>query len=624
MSKPGSHLYEFGPFRLDTGGGLLLREGRPVALTPKAYETLVLLVENSGHLVARQELLERVWRDTVVEEGNLTHNIWTLRKALGEDESSQKYIETVPRRGYRFVAPVTDVRSAAAEPIPEPPTSAALAGTHEATRWRRAVVVSAAVAAGLVGLLYFKRPAEKAGAASPGVGSLAVLPFKPMGAQSGGEYIELGMADALITKLSNIRQIHVRPTRAIARYTDPSRDLVSIGRELTVEGVLDGTVQRDGNRVRVTVQLVRVADGKPLWAERFDESWTDIFVLQDRVSEQVARALTLRLSAEEAEKLRRRYTDNAEAYQLYLMGRLLWNKRTAESIAKGIAYFDQAIERDANYALAYAGLAESYVLLPWYGGMPAREAFEKARAAATRALELDETLAEAHTALAYVAERYNWDWSAAEKGYRRALELHPNYPTAHQWYAEYLVQVGRLDAATAEMTRALDLDPLSLIINTEMATVHFHARQYERAIAQARKALEIGPSFVPARLTLARSYMQKGMHQEAHAEFSKALEPDSEDAFVLSLVASNHAVEGDRRAAKKILERLLSRRRPVPAEWIATVYAGLGENDRAFEWLERSCRAREPGLAWIKVHPGLDGLRADPRFAALVRCVGLT
>ena len=620
------HFYEFGPFRLDAAQGLLLRDGKPVPLTPKAYETLLALVESEGRLLSKEELLKRVWPDTFVEEGNLTHNVWTLRKTLGEEEEGAKYIETIPRRGYRFVASVTEgfgaEEGAASSPAP---AVAPAASTAPPRKPAVASVVLGLALAVLAGVVFRQRPMlpKAAPPVSPAVRSLAVLPFKPIGAGVAGGPVELGMADALITKLSNIRQIDVRPTRAIAGYTDPTKDLVSTGRELKVDAVLDGTVQRDGDRVRVTVQLIRVADGKPLWADRFDESWTGIFALQDRVSEQVATALLLRLSLEEAELLRRRYTENAEAYQLYLRGRFQWNKRTAESITRGIESFQEAIAKDPNYALAYSGLAESYVLLPWYGGITPKEAFEKARAAATRALEIDPRLAEAHTALAYVAERYDWDWAGAEREYRRALELHPKYPTAHQWYGEYLVQVGRLDEAAIEMKQALELAPLSLIINTELANVYLHAREFDRAAAQARRALEIDPSFGPAQVALGRCYMHRGMYREADVIFRRVLAADPEDAWVLSHVAYNDAVSGKEDSARRILRRL-SRRKGVPAELFATVHAGLGEKALALDWLERSCRSRETGMAWIKVHPGLDGLRDDPRFPALVRCVGLT
>jgi len=652
VSRHGKPVYEFGPFRLDTSDRLLLRDGRPVPLTPKAFETLVALVEHRGRLLEKDDLIKKVWPDTFVEEGNLTNNIWTLRKALGEDENGQKYIETIPRRGYRFVAPVREVvdessvspaeRRADSELLadeieseePDQPGEVSKPGDSPSPNEERPdqmsirrVVLALAIFSVLVAsFLYVRHSAKSQEAPSAArIHSMAVLPFKPVGAQSGDEHLELGMADALITKLSNIRQFNVRPTRAVARYTDRNQDLLAVGRELRVDAILDGTFQRDGERVRITVQLIDARNGKSLWAENFDERWTDIFALQDRVSERVAEALTVRLSAEDVAHLRRRYTDNAEAYQLYLRGRFHWNKRTGEGLRKAIEYFNQAIETDPNYALAHAGLAESYVLLPWYGGTSPEQDFNKARAAATRALAIDDKLAEAHTALAYVAERYDWDWATAEREYRRALQLRRNYPTAHQWYAEYLVQVGRLDEATAEMKKALELDPLSLIIATEMANVHFHARQYDQAIEQLREALEIDPNFAPAHVALGRCYTQKGMNEQAHAEFMKALGTDKDNPWVLSNLGYHYAVWGKKDEAREILDRLRVRssREPVAAELIATLYAGLGENDLAFEWLGKSCRAREPGMAWMKVHPGFDRLRLDPRFAQVLRCVGL-
>ena len=616
-------VYAFGPFRVDTADRLIVRDGQSVSLTPKAFDTLTALLESKGRLVEKEELIRKVWPDTFVEEGNLTHNIWTIRKALGEDERGQDYIETVPRRGYRFIAPIQEIEA----PIPEPAAETRTEG-QTTTRPDRTVllrVIVAAIAVTLLVSMFYLRYAKKPAELQPvSIRSMAVLPFKPVGAQSRDEYLELGMADALITKLQNLRQFNVRPTRAVARYTDRNQDLVAAGRELRVDAVLAGTFQRDGDRVRVTVQLIDVRDGKSLWAEKFDERWTDIFGLQDRVSEQVAEALALRLSAEEVAQLRKRYTDNAEAYQLYQRGRFHWNKRTSESLRRAIEYFEQAIEKDPNFALAHAAMAESYVLLPWYGGTAPSEDFNNARAAAVRALAIDDKLAEAHTALAYIAERYDWDWATAEREYRRALQLRSNYPTAHQWYAELLVQVGRLDEATEEMKKALDLDPVSLIITTEMANVYFHSRRYDQAIELARRALEIDPEFTQVYIVLGRSYTQKGLHEEAHATFMKAVSLDPDSTWLLSNLGYHYAVWGKEAESRAILQKLLNaERRPVAAELIATAYAGLGENDSAFEWLMKGCRNRETGMAWMKVHPAFDRMRGDPRFQEVLRCVGL-
>ena len=617
MTNGDRRLYEFGPFRLDTAEAVLLRDGRPVPLTLKAYETLLALIRDSGHIVPKEELLKLVWPDTFVEEGNLAHNIWTLRKALGETDD-QKYIETVPRRGYRFAAPVREV-------LPDAP----LAETSGPVPSRRALVMGGVLTLAVMAVLAGARVARQdlaAPAPPETIRSLAVLPFKPVGPGLGEASLELGMADALIVRLSNIRDLDVRPTRAVAGYTSREKSPQDAGRELQVDAVLDGTLQKDGDRVRVTVQLVRVHDGKAMWADRFDETWTDIFALQDRVSERAVRALTLQLSAEERQRLTKRYTANAAAYELYLRGRFFWNKRTDESLLKGIEYFERAIALDPGYALAYSGLAESYVLLPWYGGRPPRDAFEKARAAALKALALDDRLAEAHTALAYVAERYDWDWTGAEREYRRALELHANYSTARQWYAEYLVQVGRLDEAIGEMSRALQLDPLSLIINTEMANVYLNARNYEAAIRQIGTALEIDSAFLPAHITLGRCYTHTGKYKDADDQFRKALALDRDSAWAWSHVAHNLAMWGRKAEARTILARLTdpARRQPVAPDLLAMVHAGLGDTGGALDWLRRSCEQRDPGIAWIKVHPGFDPLRQDPRYSPIVRCVGLT
>lgn len=625
MTKGDTELYEFGPFRLDAAEAVLLRDGRPVPLTLKAYETLLVLIRDNGHIVSKEDLLKAVWPDTFVEEGNLSHNIWTLRKALGETEDG-KYIETVPRRGYRFTATVRVIPRA----VPEVASIALPATTSSGRRLRwRTLALAGLLLLAVIAVVVSIRPRAgsppAASEAPAAIRSLAVLPFKPVGTDPGEASLELGMADALIVRLSNLKQLDVRPTRAVAGYTGNDRSPVEVGRELRVDAVLDGTIQKDGARVRVTVQLVSVKDGKPIWGDRFDETWTDIFALQDRVSERAVRALTLQLTVEERQRLTKRYTDNAAAYELYLRGRYFWNKRTDESLLKGIGYFEKAIEVDPGYALAYAALAESYVLLPWYGGRPPREAFEKARSAALKALAMDDQLAEAHTALAYVAERFDWDWAGAERSYRRALELRPNYSTAHQWYAEYLVQVARLDEAIAEMSRALQLDPLSLIINTELANVYLHARRYETAATQARTAQEISPAFLPAHIALGRCYTLMGRYREADAEFRKAVAIDADSAWAWSHVAHNLAMWGRTAEARAIVARLVdpSRRSPVAPDLLAMIYAGLGEPDVALHWLRTSCERHDTGIAWIKVHPDLDSLRGDPRFAEVVRCVGL-
>jgi TolB-like protein/Tfp pilus assembly protein PilF len=456
------------------------------------------------------------------------------------------------------------------------------------------------------------------------VRSLAVLPFKPIGAGDEDEYLGLGMADALITKLTNIREINIRPTSAVRKYGAQDQDPVAAGRELRVEAVVEGSVQRVGDQIRVTVQLVSVGDGSPMWGEKFDEHFTHIFAVQDRISEHVARALTLSLSSAEKELLTKRYTENSEAYQLYLKGRFFWNKRTVEGLKKGISYFNEAVERDPSYALAYVGLADSYSLLSDYRGLPPNQAYPQAKKAAMQALELDEQLAEAHAALAFIKAAYDWDWPGAETEYRRAIELNPNYETAHQWYAEYLSGMGRHEEAIVEIRRAREINPISLIINSVEAWVLYYAREYDQAIAQGQKVVEMDPHFAEVYEYLKRCYDQKGMYREAISARQmrrKLAACDTEETAALreAAAATSGRVYWQKRLEQEVDE---SRREPSAAFDMAEIFAQLGKRDQAFAWLERAYEERSYLMMYLKVAPNLDPLRSGPRFADLLRRVG--
>ncbi len=495
MARQAKQLYEFGQFRLDPQERLLLRDGDPVPLTPKAFDMLLALVENSGRLLEKEELMRRLWPDSFVEEGSLAQNVSLLRKALGESDS-QKFIETVTRSGYRFIASVRGVQddaeiivqkhstaSIAGEGKQEPDISESYvesgqAGAQKALepgshanrilrqKPQRAVLIvslALAVAAFLISRV-LNKPEQAAGQA---IKSIAVLPFKSFGADDADEYLGVGIAETLTTRLSSLKLLAVRPSSAVLKYATSEKETVVAGQELKVDSVLEGSIRRLGERIRVTVRLVSVSDVSLLWADHFDENFTDIFKVEDSISTKVAAALALKLSGEEQRRLIKRYTDNAEAYQLYLKGRFFWNKRTGEGFRLGIAQFKQAVEKDPGYALAYAGLADSYTGLTFYNFAAPNETMPKAKEAAMNALAIDSTLAEAHASLAHVKANYDWDWSDAEKEFRLSIELKPDYATAHQWYAiHYLTPTGQLEEAIQEMKRALDLEPASLVMNT--------------------------------------------------------------------------------------------------------------------------------------------------------------
>lgn len=592
MSEREERLYRFGPFSLDVAERRLLRDGDPVSLAPKVFDTLLALIEDSGRLVARDALMSRLWPDTFVEEATLARNISDLRKALGESTGEARYIETVPKAGYRFVAGVTVVGDQGSSLIVR-------------RRTKSRVVVREEIGEG------------------PPIRSIAVLPFKPLAAGDSDDYLGLGMADALITRLSKLRHIRMRPTSAIARYAGSSLDPVAVGTQLDVESVLEGNIQRAGDRIRVTVQLVSVHDGASLWAEKLDEKFTDIFEVEDSISEQVARALMLELTADEHKLLRKRYTDNIDAYQLYLKGRYHWNKRTTEQLRRGAECFTQAIDLDPTYASAYAGLSDSYTLLVIREALPPEEGFKKAKAAAEMALRIDESLGEAQASLAH-AMLHNWEWAGAQQGFKRAIEMNPAYPSAHHWYSEYLMATGKLDLAKAEIELARELDPLSLIINGHLGDVLFYARKYEESVVQCKKVLELDPNFFLAQINLARAHGQLGNYEQAGVAFERAASLLSDSLEGSWMLGQLYATSGKQGEARAILDGLVeqSKNRYVSPCGIAMIYAALGDKNEAFRWLEKAYEMHDGEVFNLKVEPRLDSLRAHARFQELLSRIG--
>jgi DNA-binding winged helix-turn-helix (wHTH) protein/TolB-like protein/Tfp pilus assembly protein PilF len=654
MTRLATLVYEFGPFRIDTVRRLLLRNGEVVQLTPKAFDTLVALVENNDRVLEKDELLRAVWADTVVEERNLTVNISTLRKALGEGANEHRYIVTVPGRGYRFAAGVRELQDDGADLIVEHHTrshiiiherevdneekrSSLEAGKEIAppiVAWRRrfgiiAAVLSLVVIGSTAALVYFlissatKRAdstlaARNSPVSSPTARSIAVLPFKTLGNGKTDQHLSLGLADALITRLGNLKQLTVRPTSAVQRFGDDELDPVTAGRELNVELVLDSRVQRIGDRIRVTVQLINTVDGATLWTEKFDGRFTDIFAVQDSISNQLAQTIRLNLTDEERKLLTKRHTDNTEAYEAYLKGRYFWNKRTQPGHQRARAFFQQAIALDPGYAQAYVGLADSYAFLREHA---------KVKEQLVKALELDDTLADAHASLAFNYKFCTeWDWEGAEAEFKRALEINPNYATAHHWYAYYLAAMGRSEDAINEIKRARELDPLSIIINTDVGEILYYARRYDEAIAVYRISLEMDPNFGVAHYLLAYAYEQKGMYDEAIREFQKALPTHAPGAKHLrGWLGRCYALKGMRDEAGKILNELkaLPRRAPGLPLQMTSIHAALGDKDQAFEWLERAYEEHDYDMIQITMDPRHDSLRSDPRFQDLLRRMNL-
>ena len=579
MTTSEKGIYEFGPFRIDMERYLLLRDGETIPLSPKVFETLLFLIQHRGEVAKKDEILESVWPDTFVEEGNLAQNIFLLRKALGEEKNEHRYIVTIPGVGYRFVAPVKE---------------------------------------------YEGLPPPREEVAEEPVRSIAVLPFKNLAGETANKFFGPGLADALIMRLSSIRYLKVRPTAAVLKYNNLKEDPLVIGRELNVAALLDGVYQQEADKIRVSVQLVSVKDGITLWAAKFDENLTDIFAIQDSISEQVVRSLALQLSGDEQRQLKRNYTHDPEAFQLFIKGRYFWNQRTPEGLRKALDYAQQAIAIDPLYAPAYVGLADSYSLLgAQHGVLAPRESFPKARAAAERALEIDEKLAEAYASKGFIDCVFEWDWARSEQDYLKAIELKPNYPTAHHWYGELLTILGRFDEAYRELQMAQGLDPLSLAINVDLAASFFNSRQYDRSERQLVNLLELNPNFIRAHTVLGRVHEQKGEYAKAIDLLDRAVELSGADPVPLSALAHAFASAGKMSEAGKILEDLQesSNRRYVSACHIAGIYIGLGKNDLAFKWLDQAVENRDIELVWLKVNPIFDPLRSDARFVELVRRV---
>src|SRR6266542_2294013 len=649
--------YEFGRFRLDPTEHTLLRGDQVVALTPKAFETLALLVQKSGHLVRKDELIESVWQETVVEESNLNVIIHTLRKALGDDPRESKYIETVAKCGFRFVAEVRKPEehertasvptngSGSVNAAKQPSYPEQINGFHSASllpsslrhpRGRRSLVllalsvIAVALTATSISVLRSNRQPTTA-AAPPAQGrSIAVLPFSVLSSEKGDEYLSLGLADALITSLSQTRQVIVRQTEAVAKYQNTDKDPLEAGRQQGVDAVLEGQVQRIGDRVRVTARLVRTSDGASLWADRFDEKFTNIFAVEDAVAEKVARTTILAMKgageAPTTERLTKRYTENNEAYEAYLKGRYMWNKRTVDSLQKALGYFQQALRLDPNYSLAYVGLADTYTLLSFFTLAAPSDAFPKAKEAAEKALAIDPTLADAYTALGQYKAYYEWDWNGAEVECQKGIALNPNYPLLHHWSSLNLIAMGRMDEARAAMQRALELDPLLLVSNVNLGRIDYYEGRYDQAIKQYQRALDLDKDFMRTHLRMGLAYVQQGRYHEALTEYNKALEIAGDTPQIRAHIAHVLAISGKRSEALIELAKLQERakRQYVPPYDIALIYVGLGENDKAFAWLEKAYDDHSTEMTYFKVDPLLAPLHSDPRYQNLLRRMKLT
>jgi DNA-binding winged helix-turn-helix (wHTH) protein/TolB-like protein/Tfp pilus assembly protein PilF len=639
MSQTESRLYEFGGFVLDATGRVLLCESRTVHLTPKAFDTLLVLVERCGQVVEKERLMSEVWPDTFVEEGGLTRNIHEIRKALGQDSSESPYIETIPKRGYRFVAPVRTnqtetlvhqsvlaqvVTDEKIEEIDEAcelqkDDERVLVGSEKLPLWKSsrvlATVLSLVLLVGSYGLFRFSKRTRQ-----PGIKTVAVLPLRSLDANENDPALGLKLADALIQRLARLQQVVVRPTRAVQKYEDTILDPIEAGREQQVDAVLDGSVQRAGERLHLRMQLLRVSDGQQLWEKTFDESAADPFLLQDTLAEQAAQALVPQLTGAERNLVVRRDTENVEANRLYTEARYHWNKRNVEGIRKSAGLLEQAIALDPNYARAHAALADSYINFGDYHLLPANEALPMARAAAQKALAIDNSLAEAYTALAMIKADYDWDWAGADRAFQQAIEKNPHYATAHQWYAEFLSGMGRHREALEHIHQAQQLDPLSLIIESIEALNLNYARDYDGAITQCQRVLARDRSFGEVYAYLGFAYEQKGMYREALDAYEKYSTLSGYNTPAAAAIRSAPVAN-----ANDYWNKMLELSKPPGGSKIgaAQAFAQLGETGKALAMLEQACSSHSYGIIYLKVHPNYDPLREDAKFQELLRRIGL-
>ena len=613
-------LYEFGPFRLDPSERKLVRGNEIVALTPKAFDTLHLLVRNGGRVLEKDELIRMLWPDTFVEEGSLSNHIFLLRKALGEEPA---FIETVPRRGYRFVGAVRQFPRAtptALETIPD-------AGPEKARRpWggrARLGIAATAVLAALVAAGWFYKRAEWSG---EGIDSLAVLPFVNTNADPNAEYLSDGITESLINSLSQLPHLKVMSRDSVFRYKGRDTDAQTVGRELGVRAIFKGRVTQRGDTLNISAELIDARDNSHLWGQHYDRKLAEMVALREDLAREMASVLRRRLTGAEEKRLTKSYTTNPEAYQDYLKGRYWLNKGTEEGLNKATEYFQQAIAKDPTYALAYSRLSDCYSSLADFGVVPAKEGYLRAKDAALKALELDDTLAEAHSSLAVIKSSYDWDWAGAEKEFRRAIELNPSYTDAHRLHAEVLWQTGRLDDAIAETKLTLELDPLSLDANNDLGLEFFLARQYDQAIEQEGKVLELDPNFTEAYYFRGMSYLKKSMYKEGMADFQKAVQISPGDTVALTGLGFGYGVTGKTVEAQKVLDKLneVSKQKYVSPVFMAKIYSGLQDKEKAFAWLEKAFEDRSlVSVGYIKTNPMFDPLRADPRFADLLRRTNL-
>jgi TolB-like protein/Tfp pilus assembly protein PilF/DNA-binding winged helix-turn-helix (wHTH) protein len=613
-------VFQFGVFTADVAAGELRKHGLRIKLQDRPFRLLIMLLERQGELVTREEIRASLWPDgTFVDfDHGINSAVNKLRTTLNDSALHPRYVETVGRRGYRFIYPTT-----AAPPLRSEAASPPLVATvpSRASRWRVPLLLMVtAVPLVLAGFVFWKLTRPSAAPAK--IRSIAVLPLKNLSSDPEQEYFSEGLTDELITRLASLEGLKVISRTSSLQYKDSNKPLPQIAKELKVDAVVEGSVLRSGDRVRITAQLIESSSDRHLWAQSYERPQRDIFALQNEVTRDIANNILITLEPADRARLAKSRTLDPVAHETYLRGRHAWSKRRVEEMKAAAAYFEQAIARDPEYALAYAGLADCYALLGGYSSSPQEEFMPKARAAATKAVQLDPSLSEAHQSLALIAQNYDIDWTTAEKEYRRAIELDPNNATAHHWYGEFLSFEGRFPEALEQIERARELDPFSLIVLTDRAVILYYARRYDESIRQFQEVLARDPKF-PRASMIVLPYAQLGRYQDAFAYLDRPTK--MLQSFDLAFRAYLYGRAGDIPASKRFTRRLESsvdiHQRDVGPLLFA--YLGVGDNDKAFMQLERGLTQHSTVLTSLKVNPIYDPLRNDPRFKELLQRVRL-
>lgn len=610
-THPATRVARFGSFEVDLRAGELRKKGVRIRLQEKPFQMLSALLEHPGELITREALRQRLWSsDTFVDfDGSLNTAVGKLREALGDSAENPRFVETVPRRGYRFIAPV------------EKQSSSLPAATASGSS-----VLSAAQPQGPLPTEAAVKVARAWRASGPEEKAIAVLPFENFSSEDEQEYFCDGITEELINALTRVDELRVVARTSAFAFKGQHRDIRKIGEELNVRTVVEGSVRKAGDQLRITAQLINTPSGYHVWSQRYDRKLQDVFAIQEEIAQSIVRALSIRLIGRAERPLVSKHTDNLEAYDLYLKGLHRWHKQTKEDMSRAIQNFEQAVTKDPNFAPAYVGTSDCYRLLGWWGALPPGEAMQKAKVAATKAVEIDATFGAAHRVLAGVLGHTWEDWPGAEQGFRRAIELNPADAITHASYGIVLLfPLGRAEESIDQLRQARDLDPLSAFHTTCLGWALHMGRRFDEAIDQASEALELDSDFYLAHLVKGWAYEQKSQFDEAMDSFENAKASAGPIPVVLGSLAHAHALCGATADAARLVDSLkqMSTERYIPPIDVAVGYAGLGEKKQVLEWLDKAYADRTPRLTSVRLDPRFDELRAEARFGALMNKMGL-